>query len=107
MSWFWDWGYLIVLWLVCSGAFIGAGLRTKNFALEVFGFMFVLIGFVVLGTEAFTYFFTPQHITISTSFGILFKAHPVIGCLLLTAWIGFAWGLAVHLFTRKQVGDTK
>ena len=107
MNWFWDWGYLIVTWLLCSGSFIAAGKWTKNLALEVFGFMFVLIGLVVFSTEAISYFFLPQHITISTSFGIFMSAHPVGGWMLLSAWVLFAWSLAAHLASRKQVGDTK
>lgn len=107
MKSFFDWGYLIVFWLLCSGSFIWAGKATKNLALEVFGFMFVLIGLIVFSTEAVSYFFLPQHITISTGFGLFMSAHPIVGWLLISAWIAFAWSLAVHLASRKQVGDDK
>jgi len=107
MGWFFDWGYLLVAAIILVGAFIWAGIATKNFALECFGFMLGLIMVLVFSTEAFTYFFTPQHTTISTSFGIFMSGHPIFGWLLLTAWVGFAWALAVHLASRKQVGDTK
>lgn len=107
MNWFWDWGYLLTAATILVSAFILAGKFTKNLALEVFGFMLGLIMVLVFSTEAFTYFFLPQHITISTAFGIFMGGNIIWGWVLLTAWIGFAWALAVHLASRKQIGDNK
>ena len=107
MGWFFDFGYLIVAALILIGGFLWAGYATKSSAMKAWGYMFAVIMLTVFITEGISAWFLPQHVTISNGFGQFFSAHPIAGCLLLTAWLGFAWALAVHLFTRKQVGDNK
>ena len=83
---FFDFGYLILAALILIGGFLWAGYATKSSAMKAWGYMFAVI---------------------MNGFGQFFSAHPIAGCLLLTAWMGFCWALTVHLFTRKQVGDNK
>jgi hypothetical protein len=107
MSWFWDFGYLIVAAVVLIGGFLWAGFKTKSSAMLAWGVMFAVIMFTVFATEAVSYWFLPQHATISNGFGVFISAHPVAGVLLLTAWLLFCWALIVHLLTRKKFNDNK
>ena len=107
MNWFWDFGYLIVAALALIGSFLWAGKATKSPVMVTWGVMFAIIMATVFGTEAVSYWFLPQHITISTGFGIFLVAHPIAGFGILTLWLLFCWALIAHLVTRKQVGDTK
>jgi hypothetical protein len=107
MGWFFDFGYLILAAVILIGGFLWAGYATNSSSMKAWGYMFGVIMFTVFVTEGISDWWLPQHVTISNGFGIFFTVHPIIGCLLLTAWVGFAWALTVHLMTRKQVGDNK
>ena len=89
MSWFFDWGYLMLAALVLIGGFLWAGFKTKSSAMLAWGVMFAVILATVLATEVISFYFLPQHVTISTGFGIFISAHPIAGCLLLTLWLLF------------------
>lgn len=105
ISAFFDYGYLIVLALVLIGGFLWAGIKTKSRPMIAWGVMFAVIMATVFITEAVSYWFLPEHVTISTGFGQFIAKYPIPGFLLLTAWGAFCWGLIVHLVTRKQVKD--
>lgn len=59
--------------------------------------VFLVISTTVLIGEAYSYFFTPEHVTISTRYGRWIKAHPVWSLLALALFITAMLGLALHL----------
>jgi len=59
--------------------------------------VFSVISIAVIGGEIYSYFFTPQHITISTRYGLWIKSNPFWALLALGLFIFAMLSLAVHL----------
>ena len=102
MSWFFDFGYLILTAVILIGGFLWAGYKTKNLGVIIFGYTFAVIMGVVFAGEGLSFWLTPDHISMSNSFGKFYYDYPLYAWFLLTAWIAFAWALAVHLASRKK-----